>query len=46
MFRCVKATSEVSRIVELKMETAALVAPVTALEFLQDTFLLTGEQRC
>ncbi|XP_051913302.1 WD repeat-containing protein 6 [Hippocampus zosterae] len=25
------------------METAALVAPVTALEFLQDTFLLTGE---
>ena len=28
------------------METATLVAPVTALEFLQDTFLLTGEQRC
>ncbi|XP_003963080.3 tRNA (34-2'-O)-methyltransferase regulator WDR6 [Takifugu rubripes] len=27
----------------LKMETAALVAPVTALEFLQDTFLVTGE---
>ncbi|XP_040008393.1 WD repeat-containing protein 6 [Xiphias gladius] len=25
------------------METAALVAPVTALEFLQDSFLLTGE---
>ncbi|KAG8002828.1 WD repeat-containing protein 6 [Nibea albiflora] len=25
------------------METAALVAPVTALEFLQDAFLLTGE---
>ncbi|XP_057685935.1 WD repeat-containing protein 6 [Corythoichthys intestinalis] len=25
------------------METAALVAPVTALEFLQDTLLLTGE---
>ncbi|KAM3618800.1 uncharacterized protein V6R79_025090 [Siganus canaliculatus] len=25
------------------MESAALVAPVTALEFLQDTFLLTGE---
>ncbi|XP_058498529.1 WD repeat-containing protein 6 isoform X1 [Solea solea] len=25
------------------METAALVAPVTALEFLHDTFLLTGE---
>lgn len=24
------------------METAALVAPVTALEFLQDDFLLTG----
>ncbi|XP_035502194.2 WD repeat-containing protein 6 [Scophthalmus maximus] len=26
-----------------QMETAALVAPVTALEFLQDAFLLTGE---
>lgn len=26
------------------METAALVAPVTALEFLQDAFLLTGRQ--
>lgn len=26
----------------LDMETAALVAPVTALEFLQDAFLLTG----
>ncbi|TNN64673.1 WD repeat-containing protein 6 [Liparis tanakae] len=26
-----------------RMETAALVAPVTALEFLQDAFLLTGE---
>ncbi|XP_077575901.1 tRNA (34-2'-O)-methyltransferase regulator WDR6 isoform X2 [Stigmatopora nigra] len=25
------------------METVALVAPVTALEFLDDTFLLTGE---
>lgn len=35
-----------SKIVFLKMETAALVAPVTALEFLQDAFLLTGERRC
>lgn len=27
------------------METAALVAPVTALEFLHDAFLLTGRQQ-
>lgn len=27
------------------METAALVVPVTALEFLQDAFLLTGRQQ-
>ncbi len=27
------------------METAALVAPVTALEFLQDAFLLSGMQQ-
>lgn len=26
------------------METAALVAPVTAVEFVQDAFLLTGRQ--
>lgn len=25
------------------METAALVAPITSLEFLQDEFLLTGK---
>lgn len=32
----------------LEMETAALVSPVTALEFLQDAFLLTGRKhyRC
>ncbi|XP_061121588.1 WD repeat-containing protein 6 [Syngnathus typhle] len=37
------ASSKCSTQDHLKMETAALVAPVTALEFFQDTFLLTGE---
>lgn len=35
-----------SKMALLKMETAALVSPVTALEFLQDTFLVTGGQHC
>nr|XP_057940757.1 WD repeat-containing protein 6 isoform X2 [Doryrhamphus excisus] len=36
---CIVLLASVSEI----METAALVAPVTALEFFQDAFLLTGE---